>query len=268
MTTWIKPQWNLPPLDGQEPLSPTAWRYHSSRPSIELKHDNIEMMAQLVCALTRPASPTQSLRYIQAFANGELVRQFGRPHERFRGQPRKKRSEIERPFMRTEDLLKRSLLAGEALRTTWERARFPTEFGSVLAQVAAEVFDLENEHSFAGQAIDKLPSSSDVRKKLWSDFIPVVHIAMAAVEVLMASGVKFGRQELTARSDGTPADPGDMLYSFAFAKQNAELAPIIAERAEEVAYQVQRQGLLPRPERLIALRRYRQWGDFSPVAQG
>ena len=268
MTAWIKSHWNFAPA-ASDVISADEWAASAERPWISLSNDSRHAMAQIICALTRPHNPGMSLRYIKAFANGQLVRKWGSAYPSFVGAPRKKRSEIDQPFLKTDDLLKRALLAGGALQLAWERARFPVELGAVLAQVGAEVFDLRAEHSMGGQAVDELPPSSDVRKKLWSDFIPVIHIAMAMREVLRIGPAGRGNIGTIPAYNGEPVERGALIYSLLFHPDNAEASLKIADRAEDIAYQIRRQELLPRPERLVALRRFRDWrGDFSPALAG
>lgn len=214
-----------------EALTFLEWQDHPDRPSCEMFEDDRAALAQIICFVSRPARPDLSLKHLRAYSNLRVKDATGMPHPAFASAPRKKRAEVTSPFNTLDRLFRRGLQAGRALEHAWSDCLKPDEFGAALTRSSGDVFQ-----------IDYLPPESDERKKLWSDYIGAVHLCMAVRTTLIELGYDPDERR-------TPA--GDLTASLLDEANSSDWVGRCLVQAEEWAYRVYFQELLPRPERMI-----------------
>jgi hypothetical protein len=102
-----------------------------------------------------------------------------------------------------------------------------------MVSASAEVFGIE-----------EIAPASDERKKVWSEFIPVIHLAMATRSAVIARGFDV---------DDPRMPDGLISAELLRIAPPADWVGRLLMDAEEWSYRIYFQGLIPHPERLIHL---------------
>jgi hypothetical protein len=234
----------------QEALTFKNWQHHPGRRSFETLEDDRGAVAQIICWIARPDRPDISLRHLQAFSNLMVKRETGKPHPNFAASPRKKKSEVLKPFQSLERRFLRALTAARMLEHAWSISGGPQQFGAALRRIAPEHVGLD------------LPPESDERKKRWSDHIPSLHLALVVRTALIIMGYDIDRR---------PEHDGLLLMELLSGGGRQEWVSYVLLEAERTSYRLYFQGIFDRPERMSRFRlRKREFsddGEFSPVRQ-
>jgi len=213
-------------------MSFLEWQALSTRQLVRMNDNDRHALVQMISFISRPSRPDLSIRHLQAFANEGLRLSTGQPHERFRGLPRKKQEETLNPFRNLDHLFRRGLAAGQVLEQVWSECIAPGQFGRVFKDIAGSVLGTEAARP-----------DSDERKKLWSDYIGVIHLAMSMRSALISSGFDVDRKGLV---------PGALTFGIMKANLSADWIGEVLREAERWSYRAYFQQVIPRPERMIS----------------
>ncbi len=214
------------------------WQGHPARHAVRLEDDDRAALGQIISLMSRPQRPDIGLNYLQAYSNWRVMRDTGAPYPAFANRPRKKYSEVMKNLASLDRFFRQGLRAGSALEAAWVACDNPRQFGSRLSAEAPRVFNLSSHHG------DNLAPQSDERKKLWSDYIPVVHLTMTMRKALIDAGVDTDSREWTN---------GEFMYHLLDARIPAEWMSRFLVEAERWSYRLYYQQIIPNPERMIRL---------------